>query len=139
MRNQTRGFTILELLVVAVIIGLLAAITLTFVANAHERSRDGKRLKETREIRSALELYNTNKDYYPKPDEPGEELTVIIDREDYVSEDLTSEGYFSIMPIDPLQRDRHVYTYTTDADGGSFTLEFCLEREEVCREIKSDQ
>ena len=138
MKNHKRGFTILELLIVSVIIGLLAAITLTFVADSHKRSRDGKRLKETHEIRSALELYYTAKGYYPKPDEPGEELTVVIDRADYVSLDLVEAGYFSVVPIDPQQRDPQVYTYTTDAAGRRFTLKFCLEREETCRELKSD-
>ena len=135
MRNQTRGFTILELLVVAVIISLLASIALTFVRSGHERSRDGKRLKETREIRSALELYYTDRGNYPT--DPNE-LEVIIDREDYVSLELTEANYFSVMPIDPLQKDPRVYTYTTDANGKGFTLRFCLEREDVCREIRSD-
>lgn len=135
---KQRGFTILELLIVSFIIALLAALTLTYLADSRQRSRDGKRLQETREIRSALELFYTNKNHYPRPDEPSEEEVVVIDRTDYVSEDLTAEDYFSVMPIDPLQRDRYVYTYTTNEAGSRFTLRFCLEREDECRELKSD-
>jgi general secretion pathway protein G len=63
-KNQ-KGFTLIELLVVIAIIGLLASVVLLALGSARQKSRDAKRLADTRQIASALELYFNDNNGYP--------------------------------------------------------------------------
>lgn len=60
-----RGFTMIELLVVATIIVLLSAIGLVSFSAAGKGARDGKRKADMEQLRSALELYRTAVGTYP--------------------------------------------------------------------------
>jgi prepilin-type N-terminal cleavage/methylation domain-containing protein len=63
---QSRGFTLIELMVVIAIIGLLASTVMAALSNARVESRDTARLAQGRELVKALELYRTkNGDAYP--------------------------------------------------------------------------
>ena len=64
-RGNKKGFTILELLVSIAIISILAAVVLATVTGIKARSRDGKRLSDTREIVKALNLYSNNHGKFP--------------------------------------------------------------------------
>lgn len=66
MRKASRGFTLIELLVVIAIIGMLSSIVLASMNSARMKARDAKRIADLAEIRSALELYFTDKGYYPR-------------------------------------------------------------------------
>jgi len=62
MRN---GFTLVELLVAATIIALLAGIGVTSFSALTKQSRDSRRKADLENLRSALELYRSDNDYYP--------------------------------------------------------------------------
>ncbi len=64
---KQRGFTLIELLVVIAIIGILAGIVLTSLMRARTAALDSKHLQELRQIKTALELYNTANNRYPAP------------------------------------------------------------------------
>ena len=65
MRKEQKGFTIVELLIVVVVIGILAAITLIAYNGIQIRARDGIRKQDVATISKALELYYTDNGYYP--------------------------------------------------------------------------
>lgn len=65
INRRMRGFTLIELLVVISIIGLLAAIALVSLGSARAKGRDAKRIRDIREIRTALELYFGDCGGYP--------------------------------------------------------------------------
>lgn len=58
-RINRSGFTLVEILVVATIIGLLAAIGVTGYSAASKSGRDSKRKADLEMIRSALEIYKS--------------------------------------------------------------------------------
>jgi prepilin-type N-terminal cleavage/methylation domain-containing protein len=63
-KKQT-GFTIVELLIVIVIIGILAAITIVAYNGIQGRARDTQRVQDMQSIVKALELYKATNGVYP--------------------------------------------------------------------------
>jgi len=66
MKKGAGGFTIVELLIVIVVIGILAAITIIAFGNIQARARDNARYADAKAIVKALELYKASNDgQYP--------------------------------------------------------------------------
>lgn len=64
LRYAAHGFTIVELLIVVVVIGILASITIVSYGNVVARARDSVRLDHANQIVDALYLYaNTHGDF----------------------------------------------------------------------------
>lgn len=57
MRKTTSGFTIVELLIVIVVIGILAAVSLVAYSNTQQKARDTVRKSDVAAITKALGLY----------------------------------------------------------------------------------
>lgn len=72
IRIRTRGFTLIEVLVVIAIVSLLATIILASLHSAAGRARDTVRLEEMEQFRNALELYYTDHGSYPQTFNPGD-------------------------------------------------------------------
>jgi prepilin-type N-terminal cleavage/methylation domain-containing protein len=64
-RNNHTGFTIVELLIVIVVIGILAAITIVAYNNIQQRGRDAERTSDVKQLKKSLELFYAEKNYYP--------------------------------------------------------------------------
>ena len=64
-KNKNKGFTVIELIVVIAIIAVLSAIVLFNVNVYIAKSRDAKRVADIASIQKALEMYYSDKGYYP--------------------------------------------------------------------------
>lgn len=71
MRVSKRGFTIVELLIVIVVIGILAAITVVAFNGVQARAHNAKRVSDLTGIAKALELYRVDNGRYPAAVGPG--------------------------------------------------------------------
>ena len=60
-----KGFTLIEILIVVVIIGILTSIVLVGVGGFRERARDAKRVADLRQVQGALEIYYAQNNAYP--------------------------------------------------------------------------
>jgi general secretion pathway protein G len=63
--QKSKGFTIVELLIVIVVIGILAAITIVAYNGIQVRARDTDRVSDIGQIRKKLEVYRAFNDSYP--------------------------------------------------------------------------
>ncbi len=64
MRDQ-KGFTIVELLIVIVVIGILAALVVTTYSGIQAKARDSKRQADVKAIQTQLEAFYASNNYYP--------------------------------------------------------------------------
>lgn len=64
--KYSKGFTLLELLVVIIIIGLLATIIMAAVNSARAKGRDTKEITELKSMQSALQIYFSANGYFPQ-------------------------------------------------------------------------
>ena len=87
-----------ELLVVIAIIGILASMLLLQLGVARQRARDAKRIADTNQVRTALELYFDDNGFYPQiATHAG--LTALTPK------------YLTLLPVDPLNVSPNLYGY----------------------------
>lgn len=65
---KNTGFTIVELLIVIIVVGILAAISIVAYNELQERARSAKIMAETRQFIKQLDLYKTTHGNYPDSD-----------------------------------------------------------------------
>ena len=116
MKQTSRGFTLIEVMVVVVILSILAAIIVPKVMDRPDTARLVKAQADIRAIESALKLYRLDNFNYPSTDEGLEALVPkYIDR---LSNDPWGNPYLYLSP--GLHGDMDVYTLGADGlQGGS--------------------
>ena len=116
MRQKTLGFTLIEVMVVVVILGILAAIIVPKVMDRPDTARLVKAQSDIRAIESALNLYKLDNFDYPSNDEGLEALVPkYIDR---LAKDPWGNAYLYLSP--GLHGDMDVYTLGADGlQGGT--------------------
>ncbi len=66
--SRSRGFTLLELLVVVAIMGIFAGTVFVSLSSARQRARDTKRVESARTLKDAIEIYKLNFNELPEND-----------------------------------------------------------------------
>ena len=67
MKNFKKGFTLVEMLIVVVIIGILSAALLPRLQGAQSAARDSARKSDLSQLGSAILSYYNNRGEYPWP------------------------------------------------------------------------
>lgn len=63
--RDSKGFTIVELLIVIVVIGILAALVVTTYSGIQAKARDSKRQSDIKAIQTQIEAFYASNSYYP--------------------------------------------------------------------------
>lgn len=71
-QKNRKGFTLLELLVVVMILGILVVIGLRSFMTSQVKARDSKRKSEIEQLTRALELFRNDQGYYPVGNSQGQ-------------------------------------------------------------------
>ncbi len=65
LRKRDQGFTIVELLIVIVVIGILALLVITTYSGIQAKARNSKRASDVKSIQTQLEAFYSQNGYYP--------------------------------------------------------------------------
>lgn len=116
--NRQTGFTLIEVMVVIVILGLLAAMVVPRIMERPGEARRTKAAVDIRAISQALELYRLDNHRYPSTEQG---LIALVEKPD--SEPVPSRwkkgGYLGKLPKDPWGRD---YIYLQPGLEGDFDI-----------------
>ena len=84
-RTSEHGFTLLELMIVMVVIGLLAAIAIPSYTNNIRNAREAVLKEDLHAMRTAIDSYTVDKQKAPQ-----------------TLDDLVQAGYLKSLPVDPF-------------------------------------
>lgn len=108
--RSATGFTLIEVMVVVVILGILAAIIVPKIMSRPEQARMVKVKQDILSIQSALDLYKLDNSIYPSTDQ-GLQALVTKPTTPPVPRSWKSEGYLQEVPVDPWGE---TYQYMND-------------------------
>jgi len=132
MTRNEKGFTLVELLAVIVILGIIAAIAVPSIAGVIERSRMDAHVANARQMIESSRLYVVSENIELGDSTDPEEiyLHTAADKGSDSKNDLVEEGYFESMPDDPTGsgylEDSRVEVYR-DSSTGNVVYEVFLE------------
>lgn len=125
MKTQ-RGFSLIEIMVVVVILGILAAIVVPKLMSRPDEARVVKAKQDVLAIQSALDLYKLDNGNYPTTDQG---LMALVEKPSTSPTPQDWKPYLKSLPKDPWGReylylnpgehgDIDVFTYGADGQPG---------------------
>lgn len=100
LQRTQRGFTLIEIMVVVVILGILAAVVVPRIMDNPGKARAAKAKQDIRQLESALELYKLDNFSYPNTQQ-GLEALVTKPSGDPQPKNYKQGGYIKSLPKDP--------------------------------------
>ena len=117
-RRRDAGVTLLEMIVVLVIIGIVAAMVVPSVIGRPDEARVTVAQSDIRSIASALELYRLDNRAYPTTTQ-GLDALVAKPLSPPEPPNWVAGGYLSALPSDPWG---NAYLYRAPGDSGAYDL-----------------
>jgi general secretion pathway protein G len=99
VRRSQRGFTLIEILIVMVIITILAGISVAMYGNGVTRANEATLKTDLKEMREAIDAYHADKNKWPP-----------------TLEALVTEKYIREVPVDPVTRAADWQTTPSEPD-----------------------
>jgi general secretion pathway protein G len=125
------GFTLLELLIVIVIIGILALLIIPNITSAPKKARDTQRKTDLKAIQKGLEEYFVSNNAYPQQAVAAVASTALAgDAAGTATSGPLTSGTSPILkkvPVDPKTPAADPFQYAYRSDGATYTLSACLE------------
>ncbi len=118
--TKQSGFTIVELLIVIVIIAILAALVIVTYSGMQARARDTERQTDVAAIAKSLEIFYSEKGYYPKKSNMSQSSAVWIKAN---LPELPAKAIVNpLAPSGTTNSIKILFPSTTTADYGYVTL-----------------
>lgn len=116
--KKQQGFTLIEIMVVVVILGILAAIIVPKVMDRPEQAKLVKAKQDILAISEALDLYKLDNGEYPSTDQ-GLQALIQQPSGDPSASNWRKGGYLKSLPSDPWQ---HAYQYLNPGQHGEIDI-----------------
>ena len=117
-KSQKKGFTLIELMVVIVIIGLLSTIVILNVLPSRDKAMVEKAKADISVLEQAVEMYRLDNLSYPTV-EQGLDALIKAPADLSQPERYRKDGYVKRMPLDPWGM---AYQYVQPGEHGTFDL-----------------
>ena len=116
--NRNRGFTLIEIMVVMVILGLLVAIVAPNIMGRSDQAKVTVAETQLSNIANALDLYRLDNSHYPSTQQ-GLEALVSKPSGSPEPKNWNSDGYLKSVPEDPWGSE---YQYVSPGTAGPYDL-----------------
>lgn len=116
--NKQNGFSLLELLVVIVILGILASFVAPQLIGNVATAQKQKMVSDFGNIETALKVYKLNNYVFPTTEQGLEALVTKTDLEP-IPKNFQADGYLPKIPKDPWDRP---YLYVQPGEHGKFDI-----------------
>ncbi|CAM2874870.1 type II secretion system major pseudopilin GspG [Vibrio rarus] len=116
--KKQQGFTLLEVMVVVVILGILASFVVPNLLGNKEKADQQKAITDIVALENALDMYKLDNSVYPTTDQG---LDALVSRPAGTPEprNYRADGYIRRLPKDPWGYD---YQYLSPGDNGSIDI-----------------
>lgn len=115
LKAKQSGFTLIEIMVVVIILGILAAVVVPKLTDRTGEARVIKAKQDIRMLESALDLYRLDNFNYPTTDEG---LIALVEQPADAPQ-WKDGGYVKQVPLDPWGRD---YLYLSPGENGDVDI-----------------
>jgi general secretion pathway protein G len=115
-RKAQEGFTLIEIMVVILILGLLATLVVQSLRGATDKAKRTKAMADIAELKTALDRYYIDNGSYPTSDQ-GLNALVNPPSAGNVPANYEEGGYIRRIPSDPWGNQ-----YVYQSDGNNYTL-----------------
>jgi general secretion pathway protein G len=115
-RQQQAGFTLIEIMVVILILGLLATLVVQSLRGATDKAKRTKAMADIAELKTALDRYYIDNGSYPSSDQ-GLQALVTPPSQGTQTANYEEGGYIRRIPNDPWNNP-----YVYQSDGNTYTL-----------------
>lgn len=114
--NHQRGFSLIEIMVVVVILGILASIVVPKILSRPDEARIVKAKQDILAIQNALDLYKLDNGFYPTTDQG---LIALVEKPTSNPIPTDWKLYLKSLPKDPWGRD---YLYLNPGQHGEIDI-----------------
>jgi len=120
--RKSSGFTLIEIMVVVVILGILGALIVPNIVGRPDQARVTAARSDISQIGNALELYRMDNGHYPSTDQG---LEALVSKPTGYPEPRSwnMDGYLGKVPVDPwgepyyyFEEERRIEIYSLGAD-----------------------
>jgi general secretion pathway protein G len=116
-RTCQKGFTLIEIMIVVVILSILASLIIPRIMNRPDQARVVKAQQDMRAIESALNMYRLDNFYYPTTNQG---LEALVNKPSLQPEPVNwQQAYLDKLPNDPWGQP---YLYLMPGKNGDFDL-----------------
>ena len=133
--GDAAGFTLIELMVVIVILGVLAGLVLPRIVDQPDKARVVKAKMQIESLSMGLKQYKLDNGFYPSTEQG---LRALKEKPSIgrVPQNYPAKGYLDTVPKDPWGRD---YVYICPGEHGDFDLiSLGADREEGGEGVNAD-
>ncbi|VAX22945.1 General secretion pathway protein G [hydrothermal vent metagenome] len=118
IEHRRKGFTLIEVLVVVVILGILATVIVPRIMGRPEEARRTKAMMDIKSIETSLNLYRIDSGSFPSTEQG---LSALVEKPTtgVIPRKWRIDGYLKKLPKDPWGGD---YIYLSPGSSGDYDL-----------------